>query len=197
MLFDVSLFPDVLQESYFAFQGADYLYFDDKVEFYSLYYRDRKIQSFQEFVYCMEVLIWLNKEIEWEKFLEMGLWVSDRSNGKTIRTYGERRVKEACEYVFSQVKKPYVNNYRRIVFNPTKKVTKEDRMRIVGIMCGGRKRKVDPQTIYDVVEELMSQGIRIRLKDVAKSLGVVPQTISNHVTEDIKEMIRDYNKTVL
>lgn len=197
MLFDSNLFPEVLQESYFEFQGADYLYFDDKVEFYSLNYRNRKIQSFQELIYCMEVVMWLNKDIEWDKFLEMALWVSDRSNGKTIRTYSENRVRKACEIVFDRVRKPYVNNYRKIVFNPSRSISKSDRMMVVGVLCGGRKRRISPQHIYDVVEELMSEGIKVRLKDVANSLGVTSQTISNHVTEDIKEMIKDWNKTVL
>ena len=95
MLFPDDLFPRVLQESYFSFSGADYLYFEDKVEFYSLNYRTRKIQSFQELIYCMEVVLWLNEDLDWEQFIAMALWISDRTNGKTIRTYSEKNVTDA------------------------------------------------------------------------------------------------------
>jgi hypothetical protein len=196
MLFDTNLFPRVLQESYFHFSGADYMYFDEKVEFYSLNYRSRKIQSFQELIYCMEVVLHLNPDIEWEEFIKMALWVSDRTNGKTIRTYGETNVTESCVRVYDKKRKPYVNNYRRVIFNPAKIIDKSTKMSIVGKVCGGMKRRIDTQKIYDVVEEMMGEGIKIRLKDVALSLGVTQQTITNHVTEDIKDLIKEYNKTI-
>lgn len=196
MLFDTELFPRVLQESYFPFSGADYLYFDEKVEFYSLNYRARKIQSFQELIYCMEVILWLNPEIEWEKYLAMAIWVSDRGNGRTIRTYSETNVERACVRVYDNKRKPYVNQHRKIIFNPAKKINKERKMQIVGKMCGGGSRRITTQSIYDVVEESMAEDVKIRLKDIAASLGVTQQTITNHVTDDIKEMIKEHNKTL-
>lgn len=193
MLFDTKLFHGIIQESHYDFQGSDYLYFEDKVEFYSLDYSKRKIQSFQELIYCMEVVLWLNPNLSWEKFIEMAVWVSDRTNGKTVRTYSEFRIEQACVRVFDQRRKPYVNNYRRIVFNPARRMSKDEKMSIVGKMCGGRKSRIDTQNIYDVVEEMMVNNIKIRLGDVAKSLGVSRQTISTHITPDIKGMIKDYN----
>lgn len=196
MLFDPEQFPNVLQESYFSFHGADYLYFDEKVEFYSLNYRNRKIQSFQELIYCLEVIQWLNPEIEWDDFIAMALWVSDRTNKKTIRTYSEGRIIESCVRVYDQKRKPYVNNYRKVIFNPAKRITRDEKMSVVGLICGGRKRRIDAQAIYDVVEEIMDEGIRIKLVDISKALGVSRQTISNHVTPDIKELIKDYNNSL-
>ena len=196
MLFDTKLFPRVLQESYFPFSGADYLYFDEKVEFYSLNYRARKIQSFQELIYCMEVIAWLNPDIEWDEFIAMALWVSDRSNKKTIRTYAEHNVKQACVRVYDNKRKPYVNQHRKIIFNPTKNISKEKKMQIVGKMCGRGSRRITTQSIYDVVEESMAEGVKIRLKDIAASLGVTQQTITNHVIDDIKEMIKEHNNSL-
>ena len=194
MLFPDDLFPRVLQESYFSFSGADYLYFEDKVEFYSLNYRTRKIQSFQELIYCMEVVLWLNEDLDWEQFIAMALWISDRTNGKTIRTYSEKNVTDACVRVYDQRRKPYVNNYRRIIFNPAKRIDRAKKMSIVGKVCGGMKRRISTQQIYDVVEESMAEGVKIRLKDIAISLGVTQQTITNHVIDDIKEMIKEHNR---
>ena len=144
----------------------------------------------------MEVVLWLNEDLDWEQFLAMALWISDRTNGKTIRTYSEKNVTDACVRVYDQRRKPYVNNYRRIIFNPAKRMDYADKMSIVGKVCGGRKRRISTQQIYDVVEESMAEGVKIRLKDIAVSLGVTQQTITNHVIDDIKEMIKEHNRLV-
>lgn len=198
MLFPVDKFPNILQESSFTFNGTDYLFFEDKVDFYSLAsYKKRKIQSFQELVYCMEVILYLNPTIIWDDFLEMGLWVSDRTNGKTIRTYGEQRVKNALSTIYDRNNKPFVNNKRRVVFNPKKNISMDEKLSIVGQMCGGRKKQITSQDIYDVVEELMVDDIKIRLGNIATALNVTRQTISNNITPEIKSFVKDYNDSLV
>lgn len=197
MLLDVDKFPDLLQESYFRFAGADYLFFPDKkTEFYSLSYYKRKIQSFQEFLYTMEVLYFLNTDIEWEYFLEAALWVSDRSNGKIIRTYGEARVKDGIVKIWGNDRKPYVNQYRRVVFNPSRRFPKDEKLKIVGKLCGGIRKRTTQQGIYDVIEEYMAEDVHIAIKDLAESMGVTRQTISNNMSDGLKEIIKDHNNSL-
>lgn len=197
MLLDVTQFPNLLQESYFKFDGSDYLHFtEEKAEFYSLNYHKRKIQSFQEFQYTMEVLYYLNPEIDWDYFLKAALWVSDRTNGRIIRTYGEARVKEGLVRIWDNPKKPYVNQYRRIIFNPSRMWSKERKLSIVGRLCGGRKSKLNGQGIYDVIEEYMAEEALIKVGDLAKSMGVTRQTISNHLTDDLRGIIKDHNESL-
>ena len=198
MLLDVDKFPNLLQESYFRFAGKDYLFFPDKkTEFFSLNYYKRKIQSFQEFLYTMEVLYFLNPDIEWEYFLQAALWVSDRSNGRIIRTYGEIRVKEGLTRIWDNPKKkPYVNQYRRVVFNPSRRFEKEEKLRIVGKLCGGMRKRTTQQDLYDVIEEYMAEDAHIAIKDLAESMGVTRQTISNHLTTDLKDIIKDHNDSL-
>jgi DNA-binding transcriptional ArsR family regulator len=197
MLLDVDKFPDLLQESYFRFAGQDYLFFPDKkTEFYSLNYYKRKIQSFQEFLYTMEVLYFLNPQIEWEYFLEAAFWVSDRSNGRIIRTYGEARVTEAVSKIWGVNRKPYVNQYRRVVFNPSRRFPKNEKLRIVGRLCGGMRKRTTQQDLYDVIEEYMAEDAHIAIKDLAESMGVTRQTISNHLSADLKDIIKDHNETL-
>lgn len=197
MLLDTNVFPYVLQESYFNFDGKDYLFFpDEKVEFYSLNYHNRKIQSFQELVYTMEVLYHLNPDMEWEQLLEAANWVSDRGNGKIVRTYGEVRVKEAVSRIFDNPRKPYVNQYRRVVFNPSRTMTKEKKMSLVGELCGGSRKRTTQQEIYDIIEEYMAEEMRITINDIADAIGLTRQTISKHLTEDMKEIMREHNESL-
>jgi len=197
MLFDTDKYPRLMQESYVPFQGEDYLYFEEPVEFYSLNYYKRKIASFQELMYVMEVLLWLNPKIDYDTFIQCAIGISDRSNGKTVRTYSENRVREGCERIWDNPKrKPYVNKYRRIIFNPSRQLDKSQKMRIVGKLCGGAKSKVDAEMIYDIVEEAMAENIKININSIADSLNVTRQTISRHITDDIKEIMRDHNSNL-
>jgi len=197
MLLDTNIFPKLLQESYFQFKGENYLFFPEKkVEFYSLSYHRRKIQSFQEFLYTMEVLYFLNPKIEWECFKQAALWVTDRGNGKIIRTYGESRVVEGISKIWGNPRKPYVNQYRRVVFNPSRMFSKEEKLRIAGRLCGGAKRRTTQQNIYDVIEEYMSEDVKITIKLLSEAMGVTRQTISNNMTEDMKDIIKDHNESL-
>ena len=144
----------------------------------------------------MEVLYHLNPDIEWEYFLEAALWVSDRSNGKIIRTYGEARVNEAVSKIWGNPRKPYVNQYRRVVFNPSRRFEKEEKLRIVGKLCGGMRKRTTQQDLYDVIEEYMAEDAHIAIKDLAESMGVTRQTISNHLTVDLKDIIKDHNESL-
>jgi hypothetical protein len=193
-IFDYDIFPNVLQESYFEFHGEDFLFFDDPVEFYTLYRNNRKINSFQELMYIGEVLLWLNPDMEYIKFLSMLVWVSDRSSGQSIRTYSEARVSDGVDFIWNNRKKPYVNKYRRIIFHPTRNIPRDEKMRVIGMVCG--KGKVNPQMIYDVVEELMMENEPITINQVAKVLQVTRQTISRHIIEDIKDIMLDFNHSL-
>jgi plasmid maintenance system antidote protein VapI len=67
-------------------------------------------------------------------------------------------------------------------------------MRVIGIVCG--RGKVNPQMIYDVVEELMMESEPITINQIAKVLSVTRQTVSRHITEDIKEIMLDFNHSL-
>jgi len=193
-VFDYDLFPDVLLESYFKFDGEDFLYFPEGVEFYTLYRNGRKINSFAELMYIGEVLLFLNSNMEYDKFLEMMLWVSDRDNKQSIRTYSEGRVIAGCDYVFRNKKKPYINKYRKIIFNPLRRIPFEEKMVIVGSVC--RSSKVNDEVIYNVVEELMYENQYITINLISETLQVTRQTVSKHITDGIKEIIKDFNDSL-
>jgi DNA-binding transcriptional ArsR family regulator len=197
MLFNPKDYPYLLQESYYPFEGRDYLYFEEPVEFYSLNYYKRKLASFQQLMYVMEVLLWLNPNLDYDTFLQCALYVSDRTNGKSIRTYSENRVIEGCDRIWAnKERKPYVNKYRRVIFNPSRQFDKSHKMKIVGKLCGGPKNKVTPQIVYNTIEELMAEEMFISINILAEALSVTRQTISRHLSSDMKEVMREHNQSL-
>jgi len=195
MLFDPKVFPYLLQETYVEFGGRDYLFFEEPIEFYSLNFYKRKIVSFPQLMYVMEVLLWLNPTIEYDTFLQCALWLSDWSNGKVTETYPRERVERGIERMWQvRPRKPYVNKYRRIIFNPSKMHPKEYKWSMIGKLCS--KSKVTPDTLYDVIENMMHENVYISINVLAKSLSVTRQTISRHITASMKEIIKYHNQNL-
>lgn len=197
MLFDYKKFPNVQQESSFRFNGEDYLYFpEEKVEFYTLNYsKDFKIKSFQQFMYLMKVLVYLNPNMVWDYFLLMGLWLNNRKNGKTLWSYNKVRVEKELRRIWIDAEKPYVNYYRRVVFNPSRQMSVKYKLELVGRLCGGHNRKVNESILYDVIEHYMALNVVIKVKDLALRLNVTRQTISNHLSDDLRGIIKDHNES--
>jgi len=197
MIFDHKKFPTILQESFFRFNGEDYLYFpEEKVEFYTLNYsKEFKVKTFQQFMYIMKVLSYLNPFLSFSNFLSMGLWLNDRKNRKTLWSYNEERVEKELKRIWIEDEKPYVNYYRRIVFNPSRQMSVKYKLGVVGRLCGGQNRKVNEAILYDVIEQYIALDVVIKVKDLALRLGVTRQTISNHMTDDLRDIIKYHNES--
>ena len=95
----------IIMESSFIFKGADYLFFPEGVEYYSLYRTTRKINSFAELEYIAEKFVWLNPEFKLSKMKRFFSVLSDRGSGHIIRTYGNSRVEDMVERVHRVKKK--------------------------------------------------------------------------------------------
>lgn len=182
-------------ESPFVFRGADFVYFEEPVPYYSLYRTSRKLNSYFEVCYVGEVLLHLNPKLTYSKFKELMSYLTDRTNSHVVRTYSESKVDKLCKYVFNNRKTPYVRRYRRLVFNPVKFISKEDKRYIIGTVMGSRS-KVNEETIYDAIEELMMTESRITIDMISDRLECSRQTVSKKMTSNLKDIIQDYNRKV-
>lgn len=186
----------IIMESHFDYEGYDFLFFDEGIPFFSLYRGTRKINTKLELKYVGEVLLYLNPEIDYEYFIKLMLELSDRANGHVIRTYSVGFIRGMCESIyrnFSLNSTPYVRRYRKIIFNPSKRITKDEKMAIVGHIVGG-KNKITDESIYEAVETLMETSAKITLVAIAETLDCSRQTIYRKITAPIKEIINHHNK---
>ena len=188
----------VIMESSFHFDGYDFLFFEEGVPFFSLFRTSRKLNSHYEIRYAGEVLLYLNPTLEYEKFKEMMLELTDRSNGHVVRTYSEERVLDMVNIVFDRFnpsKMPYVRRYRKIIFNPAKPWTTEEKRAIIGKTIGSSS-KINEEVIYDAVEKLMMDEVIITTTIIAEELKCSRQTVSSKITKPIKDIIKSHNSYV-
>ena len=181
----------LIMESYFSFEGYDFLYFTSPVDFYTLYRSTRKINTFNELEYFAEVLIHLNPKLEKGLFIRLMLELADRVNGHVIRTYSEERILEMCDNVFFNRKVPFCRRKRKILFNPSKIIPIEDKRMIIGKVLS--KGVNNLEAIYNMVEEYMEEGQIIYISEIAKKLNMSHRTVQRAIDKHLKSVIDFHN----
>ena len=185
----------IIMESSFIFKGADYLFFPEGVEYYSLYRTTRKINSFAELEYIAEKFVWLNPEFKLSKMKRFFSVLSDRGSGHIIRTYGNSRVEDMVERVHRVKKKPYCARYRKIIFNPSKMFDRKTKMKIVGQLISA-KEKPSEDRISGVIEELWFKKEKITISKVAEVLDTTRHLVRWYFKDDILKSIASANKEI-
>jgi hypothetical protein len=193
-LFDYDKYR-IIMESYFKFEGKDYLYFPDGCKFYSLYRTTRKINSFSELEYIAEKFIHLNKGFDIELMKKLFVELSDRDRGHIIRTYGAHRVESMIERVFDKKTKPYCARLRKIIFNPSKMIDKKTKMKIVGSIIGSKEKPTSSQ-IEQVIEELWLNKEKITITKIAEKLNTSRYLAGWYFSDDVKKSLANANKEI-
>ncbi len=186
-------------ESYFRFKGKDYLYFPNGCKFYTLYRTTRKINSFNELRYIAEKFIHLNPNFNVELMVMLFLHISDRSNGHIIRTYGQNRVENMVYEVSQNQKVPYCRRLRKVIFNPSKKIDRKTKMKIVGKLIS-TKQKPSSDYISSIIKELFEENQKITMSKVSERANTTRYMIRWYFEPEIKkeivlmnDMIRENN----
>jgi hypothetical protein len=179
-------------ESPFIFKGKDYLYFPDGCNFYTLYRTTRKINTFSELEYIAEKFIHLNPDFDLEKMKFLFVGISDRGLGHIIRTYSQNRVEDMVERVFSKRKLPYCARKRKIVFNPSKMMDRNTKMKIVGAVIGRRNRP-SVEDINSVIEELWLDKDKITISKVASKLNKTLHLVRWYFDQDKLDQFKSLN----
>ena len=159
----------IIMESYFSFQGKDYLFFPKGVLYYHLYRSSRKLNSFAELSYVAEKFIYLNPDYDIDKMKRLFLAMSDRESGHVVRTYTQSRVDEMVDRVVGERTTPFCPRLRKVLFNPSVYLSKEDKNSVVGRLIH-TKDKPRIEDIDAAIEELWLNKERITIRRIAKEL---------------------------
>ena len=179
-------------ESHFRFDGKDYLFFPKGVNYYRLYRTTRKINSFKELQYIAEKFIYLNPNFDIPLMTKLFLDLSDRSNGHIIRTYGQVRVENMVLTVTQQNKTPYCARKRKVIFNPSKRIDRKEKMKIVGNLISSKQRPAK-QYLDNIVQELWQDNIKITISKVAEVARTTRYMVKWYFDDSVLEKIQDLN----
>ncbi len=176
----------------FDFNEYDFLFFDKPICFYNLKDITSKISSFEQLTYYAEVFFYLNPDVDFKIFYGIFHTLGDREWKKTIRTYSKARILAMCQEVFEIRKQPYCSQWRRIIFNPEKKIRNDEKMSI----CGELFKKQLTYTVEDVekaVLQLKLANTLINDSNIADILNCSQKTIQRNMTSAIRNDIKKSN----
>ena len=193
-LFDYERYRIIMQTSV-PFGGQAYVYFPDGIPYYSLYRSKRKINSFSELEYTAEKFVHLNPDFNLDLMKSLFVSLSDRDNGHIVRTYGKDRVEAMVESVYIKRKEPYISRLRKIIFNPNKMLSKEEKMKIVGEIIGS-KPVISEEDINLVVDDLYLSKEPVTIAKLAELCDTSRYMIKKSITDEVMEKINAMNSKI-
>jgi len=193
-LFDLENDNIVLQTGH-DFSGYDFVWYDNPVDHFDLTSIQHRITSFQQLKYYAEVLFYLNPDIDFNILQGLFRYTGTRESGKCIRTYSKARINQMIEEVYKFAKHPFCRRPRRIMFNPEKIISHEEKLSISSQVIK-RGLSFTKEDVDRVVMELTDNQVIITGDAIAKTLLCSRRTVSRIIGDQTKKMIQEYNKKI-
>lgn len=191
-LFDFEYDKFVLQTEH-DFQGLDFVFYNHPIEHYDLASIDSRIISFEQLRYYAEVFFFLNADIDLKLFKGIFTWMANRDSGKIIRSYSKERVSQMIDEVYTYKKDPFCRRMRRVVFNPDKIISKDEKMAIAAQITTRGVTYMESDLIA-AVDKLSSALIVITQDSIAAELLCSRRTVNRLMNHMIKEIIKIENE---
>lgn len=177
------------------FQGMDFVWYSSPVSHYDLRETYARIASFDQLEYYAEVFFHLNPDIDYGLFKGIFTWLANRENGKTVRTYGKARVEEMTHKVYNQRTTPWCRRMRRVIFNPDKIISSEEKMSITAQIIG-RGISYTEYDLRQVIEGMYKARMIATLSSIADNMGCSERTVQRLMNHQIKAVLSDNNTRV-
>jgi hypothetical protein len=88
---------------------------------------------------------------------------------------------------------PPKNKLRKVIFKPFTGLTKEQKLKVVGVLIG-RSKRIHPDDIYQCMIDLHDMGKKITIGRIAGLLDCSARTIHRNMEDDLKREKELLNK---
>jgi len=184
---------DIQLQTEHDFQDMDFVWYDNPIEHFDLLSIDHKVNSFYQLRYYCEVLFFLNSDMSRDLLKGIFRHIGSRDSGKSIRTYSKHRVEQMVDEVLLYKKTPYCHRMRRIIFNPNKIMSQEEKQSIASkiISKGFTYTEFD---LRQIVDKLSDKQVVITNKRIASEMMCSERTVSRLMNNLIKNVIVKENE---
>lgn len=194
-LFDEEIGTRYTLRKEYDFQHYDFLFFDEPICYYDLHNITSKISSFSQLQYYAEVFLYLNPDVKFDVFYGIFQIRGNREWGYSIRTFSKARIKQMCEEVYYDKITPFCNKKRKVLFNPVKIISTEEKLSICGILFK-RHLSITEEDILSAVYELNATNIPINDKRISSILNCSQRTVQRRITQKIRNNINNCNRDI-
>ena len=172
-----------------------YMYYEHGThQCYELFRSSAKITTYKSLKWHLLVLWYLNPQLDQDQFMRLAEVIAHKPNGFisfAIHTQLLRKI--VYEVSMLDLDAPPKNKLRKVIFKPFTRISKEDKLRIVGKLIG-RSIKVCADDIYEVMIDLNDMGKKITIGRIAGLLNCSSRTIHRNMCTQLKREKELLNK---
>ena len=171
--------PDQENEVYMFYLNGTY-------ECYELFRSSAKITTYKSLKWHLLVLWYLNPQLDQDNFMKLAQVICDKRNGFiSFAIHADLLRKIVYEVSMLDLEEPPKNKLRKVIFKPFNRMSKEEKLRIVGQLIG-RSKSVTPSDIYDVMLSINDSDRKITIKRLAIHLNCSTRTIHRNMCAELK-----------
>ena len=176
--------PDQENECYMFYLNGTY-------ECYHLFTSKAKITTFKSLKWHLLVLWYLNPQLDQDQFMVIAEILAYKPNGFTrFSIHADLLRKIVYEVSMLDLEEPPKNKLRKVIFKYGNKLSKEEKLRIVGELIG-RSKRFHGGDIYDVMLMLNHGGWNITIARLARGLNCSTRTVHRNMCNELKKE-KDY-----
>ena len=168
-------------------ETKQYMFFEQGTyECYHLFTSKAKITTFKSLKWHLLVLWYLNPQLDQDQFMIVAEIIAHKPNGFTsFAIHADLLRKIVYEVSMLDLDKPPRNKLRKVIFKYDSKLTKEEKLSIVGGLIG-RSKRIHEDDIYQCMLDINDMGKKIVVTQLALWLECSTRTIHRNMSEELK-----------
>ena len=171
--------PTIENEVYMFYENGTY-------ECYELFRSSAKITTYKSLKWHLLVLWYLNSQLDQDDFMKLAEIICYKQNGFiSFNIHAELLRKIVYEVSMCDLEEPPKNKLRKVIFKPDHRMSKEEKLRIVGELIG-RSKRITQDDIYDCMLEINNNNKKITVTQLALWLECSTRTIHRNMGEELK-----------
>ena len=171
--------PDQENEYYMFYLNGTY-------ECYHLFTSKAKITTFKSLKWHLLVLWYLNPKLDQDQFMRVAEILAHKPNGFTsFAIHADLLRKIVYEVSMLDLDEPPKNKLRKVIFKYGNKLSKEEKLRVVGELIG-RSKRIHQDDVYQCMVDLNDMSKKITIGRIAGLLDCSSRTIHRNMCEELK-----------
>ena len=164
-----------------------YMFYEDGTyECYELFRSKAKITTYKSLKWHLLVLWYLNPQLDQDDFMKVAEVIANKDYGFiSFNIHSDLLRKIVYEVSMLDLEEPPKNKLRKVIFKYNSRLSKEEKLRIVGELIG-RSKRVHEDDIYQCMLDLHDVGKKIVITQLALWLECSTRTIHRNMSEELK-----------
>jgi len=164
-----------------------YMFYEDGTyECYELFRSKAKITTFKSLKWHLLVLWYLNPQLDQDDFMKVAEVIANKDYGFiSFNIHSDLLRKIVYEVSMLDLEEPPKNKLRKVIFKYNSRLSKEEKLRIVGELIG-RSKRVHEDDIYQCMLDLHDVGKKIVITQLALWLECSTRTIHRNMSKELK-----------